>query len=283
MTWSKQYTSSVAVDDFDGDAGVSMLTVLDELFDTWLPSRGWTTAKQAGTRPHSVSGLYHWWMDKSIQRIDGSYYNHRMEFTLNPAASEHFGYRTWEAGVAADTVFTAPGITSSTLTDQVEGIWEFWTSDQDSDSFLIITKGNPRALIAYMPPTGSIFPSKSNGLNSPMKIMPAIPAAGLANCWIGISTLEPMVPAFRAYSPSTATNGGQVIKFNAQMINAGITSNVEPGFVTSTNDCAMLFQPEDNDYMFECGTLQVGTEFFIRVGLAGNALLFSTGTTDPLI
>ena len=281
MTWSKVYTSTVAVDDIDADSGASMLTVLDELFQTWLPARGWTTALQQGTRPSPSSGLYHWWMDKAIQCIDGSYYSHRVEFTLNPASSESFGYRTWEPGVTADTQFNSAEINSQNLNSRVEGTWEMWTSDQDSDSFLIITNNNPRALIAYMPPTGSIIHSAGNGISSPVETMPIIPSDGSQYCWHSQSSYEAMYPALRAYSPSTSTNSGQVVKFNAQFCNVGQTSSIQPAFVTSTNDCAMLYQASDSSLMSEIGTLQVGTEFFIRVGTQGNALLFSTGTTDP--
>ena len=284
MTWSKQYTSSVAVADIDSDTGTSMLTVLDEVFDTWLPSRGWTTAKQAGTRPHPTTTFYHWWMDKSIQLIDSSTYNHRVEFILNPGTVERFGYNTWPAGVTADSQYSmATNVTGDGLTSDVEGVWEFWTSDQDTDSFLIVTKGTPRCPIGFMPPTGSIFPCKDYANVFPLRFAPLLISSGNGNLWHNLNSTLGIYPAFRPYSPSPTSHSGVVMKFNAAMMQSGITSGSEVAFVTSTNDCSMLFQPEDTNSMNECGTLQVGSEYFIRVGTSGNSLLLSTGTTDPQI
>ncbi|MAH29417.1 MAG: hypothetical protein CL959_01880 [Euryarchaeota archaeon] len=281
MTWSKVYTSTVPVNDFDSDGGTSLLGTLDEFFDTWLPSRGWTTHVGV-SRPSNVTGYYHWWMDKAIQCLDGSYYNHRVEFVLDPSTAENFGWKTWASGVAADTSHNNPAITSNALTVAIEGSWEMWTSDQDTDSFLIVAKGNPRTLIAYMPPTGSIIKNRGNGTTQPMKVMPCIPSDGAsAGNWHSNASRYGHHPAIRPYSPSSINHLGQVIKFNAQFCNVGTGTTMEPGFVTSTNDCAMLYQAEDVDELDNIGTLQVGTEYFIRVGLSGSALLFSTGTTDP--
>ena len=113
---------------------------------------------------------------------------------------------------------------------------------------------------------------------------PVFPTPGSGDLFNINESVGSIQPALRAYAPNVGIQSGEVVKFNSQFCNAGIASSVVPAFVTSTNDCAMLFQGNDtNTIMYQMGTLQVGTEFFIRLGLQGNALLWSTGTTDPQI
>lgn len=282
MTWSKQYTATIDIADVDTDGGVSMQTVLDELFMTWLPSRGWTTHQEASPpTPGSGSKVYYWF-EKQVQCIDNSYYNHRVQFTFDPAATENFAYSTWEDGVLPDTITPVAQFTDS-LGGSVEGTWEFWTSDQDSDSFAILNKGVYNGVLGFMPPAGSIYPTHSNGANYPTKNGPVFPCAG-HKWWAEPTSYGGVSPHNQIQNSSYYGNyepGG--IKVNFAAVCAGVSSQSTPAFLTTTNDVASIINIRDGatTQLVVPNTMLIDGDYYISIGASNNKLLLNTGTTDP--
>ena len=133
MTWTKTHTASQAVQDVGNDGGSSLIATIDELIQTWLPSRGWTTAT-AASRPSPVTGQYHWWVEKTIEYLDGSNYNHRQQIVFSNSTTDYMFWEHWEDGVAADTAHLLAGNYGATINavdPEFSGTWEFWVSDQD--------------------------------------------------------------------------------------------------------------------------------------------------------
>ena len=284
MTWSKQYISTNPVVDFATDGGTSMIAAMDEFILTWLPSRGWTTAAQT-MQPNMNDGLYRWWIDKDIQCIDNSYYSHRVVVYIQgmSTASMRFAYTRWDAGVAANTVFETYDLTGTTFDNQVYGSWEFWTSDQDSDSFLLVANGINTGVVAFMPPSGSIWPGtpEANGYY-PVTNAPMIPCRGGAECWITSAGTS------RTGLHSDLNNGsnhfysqaGQV-KVNFAAMQRGTSSSAGAAFLTSTNDCEMIVNLRQGTDQFDgVNTTLIDGDYFISLG-QGSKLLLNTGTTDP--
>lgn len=282
MTWSKQYTASVGIPDVDTDGGVAMQNVLDELFMTWLPSRGWTTHQQTSPPTPGSGTVVYYWFEKQIQCIDNSYYNHRVQFAFDPAASETFTYSTWEDGVAADTVTPVVAF-ADVLGNFVEGVWEFWTSDQDTDSFAILNKGVQNGVIGFMPPTGSIFPSGDWLQNYPTRNGPVFPCAG-QNCWVaptsfGAAMLYNQISNDSYYSHFQP--GGIKVNFAACM--NGQASAAKPAFLTTTNDVASIIDIRDgvSSQLITPNSMLIDGDYYISIGNTGNKLLLNTGATDP--
>jgi hypothetical protein len=283
MTWSKQYTATVGISDVDTDGGVSMQTVLDELFMTWLPSRGWTTHQQA-TPPTPGSGTaVYYWFEKQVQCIDNSYYNHRIEFAFDPAATENFAYGTWEDGVAPDTILPVAAFTD-TLNTGVEGVWEFWTSDQDNDSFAILNKGVNNSVIGFMPPAGSIWPSGTWFQNYPTKNGPVFPCAGF-NWWSAASTYGAVSPYLNFVNSSYNANFDPgSVKLNFAAVKAGLSSSSTPAFLTTTNDVnsiVNLREGTSGSAVNVPNTMLIDGDYYIALGQTSNKILLNTGTVDP--
>jgi hypothetical protein len=282
MTWSKQYTASVGIPDVDTDGGVAMQAVLDELFMTWLPSRGWTTHQQASPPTPGSGGKVYYWFEKQVQCIDNSYYNHRVEFTFDPMSNENFAYATWEDGVAADTV-TPVAAFSDALGTYVEGVWEFWTSDQDNDSFAILNKGVLSGVIGFMPPAGSIYPSNTWASSYPTKNGPVFPCGG-NNYWVaptsfGAAMLYNQIgnsSYYTDYQPSS-------IKVNFAACKNGTSSSAKPAFLTTTNDVASIINIRDgaSPRLTTPNTMLIDGDYYITIGETSNKLLLNTGTVDP--
>lgn len=284
MTWSKQYTSTNPVVDFATDGGTSMIAAVDELIGTWLPSRGWTTAAQS-VQPNASDGDYRWWIDKDIQCIDNSYYAHRVVVHVVGSSNTNmrFGYTKWEAGVAADTVYDPYQISNNSFDTEMYGDWEFWTSDQDSDSFLVIANGINTGLVAFMPPSKSIWPGteETNGYY-PNTNAPLIPCVGGDGCWISSAgtSRERLCSDLNNGSNHFYAQSGQV-KVNFAAMQRGTSSSSGAAFLTSTNDCEMIVNIRQGVDSFEgVNTTLIDGDYFISLG-TGSKLLLNTGAIDP--
>ena len=277
MTWSKQFTSTNPVLDVDSDGGTSYIAALDELFDTWLPSRGWSCTA-AAVQPNVGDDMYRWWIEKNIQCIDASFYSHRVAIIADLASTERIGFATWDSGVAADT--DAPTLSiASTLGNRIEGSWEFWTSDQDTDSFLILCTGALRGIIGFMPPTGSIFPANTWTTSYPTKNGPVFPSNG-EQYWVAATSagITQLMMDFRTQSYSSNYQPGS-IKLNF----ASVTTSVAPCFLTTTNDISSIVSIRDSSSsnLEDANTMLIDGDYYIAIGISTNKLLLNTGTTDP--
>ena len=283
MTWSKQYTATVGISDVDTDSGVSMQTVLDELFMTWLPSRGWTTHQQATPpTPGSETKVYYWF-EKQVQCLDNSYYNHRVEFTFDPASAENFAYATWEDGVAPDTITPVAAFTEP-LGGGVEGVWEFWTSDQDSDSFAILNKGVNSSVIGFMPPAKSIWPSGTWSDSYPTRNGPVFPCAGF-KWWTPPSAAGAATPHINFVNSSYPLNYDPgSIKLNFAAVKAGVSTAGTPAFLTTTNDVNSIVNLREGinaSGLTTPNTMLIDGDYYIALGESSNKILLNTGTVDP--
>lgn len=284
MTWSKQYTSANPVQDFAIDNGASMIAAMDEFIGTWLPSRGWTTVAQA-TQPNMSDGYYRWWIDKDIQCVDNSYYAHRVLVLIQGSspANRRFGFTTWDAGVTADTVFDTGDITTPTFNTEVYGEWEFWTSDQDTDSFLLVANGVDTGIVAFMPPSGSIWPGMpETNMYYPSTNAPLIPCMGGDSCWIAVqgTSYEKLSSDLNNSSSHFNAASGQV-KVNFAAMQRGSSSNSAAAFLTSTNDCEMIVNIRQGTDSFEgVNTTLIDGDYYISLG-TGSKLLLNTGAVDP--
>ena len=284
MTWSKQYTSASPVLDVDTDSGTSYVAAMDELFDTWLPSRGWSCTT-AATQPNASDGLYRWWIDKSIKCIDNSFYSHRVVVVHSPASTENIGWTTWDSGIDADTDAPAAAFTSP-LGNEIEGDWEFWTSDQDTDSFLILSTGINRGIIGFMPPTGSIHPSGDWATQYPSKNAPIFPSNG-KNWWVSIVSANSMTTQIETGTGSYASGFIPAsYKVNFASVASGTSSSKAPCFMTTTNDIASIVSVRDRTgsaYLQDANTMLIDGDYYIAIGTSANKLLLNTGTVDPQV
>lgn len=283
MTWTKTYTASQAVNAVNSDGGTSLIATIDELIQTWLPSRGWTTTT-AASRPSGVTGAHHWWVTKEIELLDGSSYEHRQQIVFVSSTVDYIAYERWEDGVAADTVHTYSGTIEAQIQNpdqQFEGTWEFWVSDQDDDSFAIICRGLDRYLIGFFPPHGSLIRStRHNNSAPPAGACPVFPSPDETKLFYnGYSgSLEALYSGFAAYS--TSGMGSQETMINCALVNVDSGTDMRPAFLTGTNDISMVIDTSQANYLGGVGTLQVGSDFYIKIG-GSNKLLLHTGTTDP--
>ena len=283
MTWLKQYTSTNPVQAWATDSGASILAAMDEFILTWLPSRGWTTAAQA-TQPNASDAHYRWWIDKDIKQIDNSYYAHRAVVFVPNSSTRRLSYATWPAGVAADSIYAGYQLSNTSFGNEFYGTWEFWTSDQDTDSFVVIANGVETGVVALMPPSGSIIPgTPDNSGNYPTSNGPMIPTSGgNDNCWVsvdggGTTKLRSSI-ANTAYESKAAS--GQV-KVNFAAISRGTAGSFGTAFLTSTNDCEMITNVRQSDDSFAgVNTTLIDGSYYISIG-TGSKLLLKTGAVDP--
>ncbi|MBP47110.1 MAG: hypothetical protein CMH53_04150 [Myxococcales bacterium] len=284
MTWSKQYTSANPVLDVDTDSGTSYVAAMDELFDTWLPSRGWSCTT-AATQPNASDGLYRWWIEKSIQCIDNSFYAHRVVVIHDPSGAEDIGWATWDSGIDADTDAPAQAFISA-LGNEIEGNWEFWTSDQDTDSFLILSTGINRGIIGFMPPTGSIHPAADWTTQYPSKNAPLFPSAG-KNWWISAVSASTTTNQIETGSDSYSTSFAPAsYKVNFASVASGTGSSKSPCFMTTTNDVASIVSVRDRTglaVLQDANTMLIDGDYYIAIGTSANKLLLNTGTVDPQV
>ena len=283
MTWTKTHTASQATNSVNSDGGSSLIATIDELIQTWLPSRGWTTTT-AASRPSGFTGAYHWWITKEIEYLDGSSYEHRQQIVFVSSSTDSINWERWEDGVAADVTHTYSGLYQATIGNpdqQFEGTWEFWTSDQDDDSFAIICRGSGRYLLGFFPPHGSLVRSVGHSNSAPPTgACPVFPSPAESSLFYnGASTgFEAIYPGVRGYSHSGM--GSQEVMINCAFADVDAGSDARPAFITGTNDISMVIDTSVNDYFGGVGTLQVGSDFYIKIG-GSNKLLLHTGTVDP--
>ena len=284
MTWSKQFTSTNPVQDFATDSGVSILAAMDEFIGTWLPSRGWTTVP-ASNQPNMSDGDYRWWIDKDILCIDNSYYSHRVVVHISGSSNtnKRFSFEKWDAGVPPDTVFNSYDISTPSFNTEVYGDWEFWTSDQDTDSFLLVANGIDKGIVAFMPPSGSIWPGTPEPSGYyPSTNAPIIPCMGGDNCWISTqgSGYAKLSSNLNNASNHFYAASGQV-KVNFAAMQRGSGSQMGAAFLAPTDDCEMIVNIRQGSDSFEgVNTTLIDGDYFISLG-TGSKLLLNTGTVDP--
>lgn len=288
MTWTKTHTASQAFVEPSGSDSSSLLACVDEVINTWLPSRGWTTTK-ASNSPSPTTGHYHWWFTKTIEYLDGSNYEHRQQLVFNNnSANKTWAWEEWADGVAADTqhtytAFVSAGISSADY-QYMTGTWEFWVSDQDDDSFAIISRGTQNWLIGFFPPEGSLIRSSTYTTNNvPTGTCPLVLSpwpTRLFYCGSTGNIIAAMYPGVRADSQSGM--GGQEVMINSAIVDASTGSSQRPAFLTGTNDISMVIDTSVNESLTQVGTLQLGSDYYIKIG-GSNKLLLHTGTTDPAL
>lgn len=258
-----------------------MLAAMDEFIGTWLPSRGWTTTAQA-TQPNAGDSHYRWWIDKDIKCIDNSYYAHRVVVFIT-SGTKRFAYDIWDAGVPADTVYNSFNLTTPSFGTEVEGSWEFWTSDQDTDSFILIANGIDTGIVAFMPPSGSIFPTSIETNNYyPATNAPMIPCMGGDSVWQSTSgtSYDRLVSSINNGSNHYLAQAGQV-KVNFAAMSRGTSSSMGAAFLTSTDDCEMIVNIRQGTDSFEgVNTTLIDGDYYIALG-TGSKLLLNTGAVDP--
>ncbi|MEK9985829.1 MAG: hypothetical protein VW879_13910, partial [Opitutae bacterium] len=254
-------------------------SVLDEYFDTWLTSKGWSTSKFLGTNTKF------YYASKNIQLFGGSTKRFgiclQYEFSSSNEVFNqiHFGS---DETPSSSGPSGSPYHSDSVSTNHT-GQWNFWTDSQDSDCFAIITASGK--VVAFWPPEGTLTGTAYNGArasNQPSQpITPLlINNVSLKNYFIdtyqGGGKIYPIgtYPSF----PDTFTVPTAFYNYGFAVANSGglymyDTSGRTATYVEDYTSASPYI--DDNS-----GTLQVGTIYYIRLG-GNNSILLNCGTTDP--
>jgi hypothetical protein len=141
MTWSKIHTSTVTVDTAAASfADAKHYEQWAEIF-SWLTGRGWTVTERTG---NASSNEYNYWrLEKEVTTYEGTQESYLWNFRLQNLLSSGTG--EWFNGRVTDIDGVTPGTSgidshSGYLPAGIADGIEFWQSDQDNDSFLIITR-----------------------------------------------------------------------------------------------------------------------------------------------
>jgi len=161
MTWSKVSTTTNGFV-FDDTSTASNTTSADgtapiEELLAFMETRGWVTSVDDA---YGDGSLFIYRLRKTFVCTDGGsqevgfiwYYNEGLKsfkgWPWNPGTDERStGSDYWDISTAA-----------SGPSDVCSGKWSFWTSDADTDSFLIIAEETTNDhIIGFWPPSGSLF------------------------------------------------------------------------------------------------------------------------------
>ena len=140
MTWSKIHTSTVVTDTSGSYAGSKHYEKWAEIF-SWLTGRGWTVTERTG---NANSNQYNYWrLEKTVTTYEGApqtiLWNFRLANSGSSASASWFNGRAGDIDAVGGTTSALQSF-SGYLPDATLGGVEFWQSDEDNDSYLIVTR-----------------------------------------------------------------------------------------------------------------------------------------------
>lgn len=295
MAWSKAGTTTKAWTYGSGQGGNNAYNVdgdaiLQEYIE-FLKTRGWSCTYSMfggsdGAKTHK------WLVVKNAITEDGGtcvwsfvieYYNAGLgqgDDTLKILA--------WDSNSGQEGQRLEDFYVTSSYSQCIGGQWTFWQSDQDSDSYAIITNSAARSCVGFWPPSGSMFfqgDDANYGNRSGLKPFfhddPSWEAeAGAAN----VNLLNPMVGD--ASSISRYMNPGQVRTGFVWACNG----YERPLFYMNNTDVSYLLDFTANNQQLLAATpnnrpvttTQLDGNYYLLVGY-GQLLMLNTGTVAPSI
>ncbi len=280
MVWSKAYTSTESV---STTSQADTRDVLDDMFDTWLTSKGWSTSKFN----NSGTSKKYYYAAKNVTLFGGSTkrFGIVLEYDYSSSSEQFKQYRF-------DTTHTPSASgpnTSNYQSDYVstihEGQWNFWTDTADSDCWAIITSNG--RVISFWPPEESLVGTVHSGsLGSSDPSQPITPFlirdSGNSNAFYDSSYGSQGMYPFCAWTSSQGENSTVPTAFYNY---AAVKGNSSGLFMYDTSGRTALYvedMMDETEINLGSGTLKVGTTYYIRIG-ADNSLLLNCGTTDPQV
>lgn len=157
MTWSKIHTSTVVTQASGGYADSKRYEQWAEIF-SWLTGRGWTVTERTG---NSTSNEHNYWrLEKTVTTYEGAsqtlLWNFRLSNAISSASANWFNGRAGDIN-AVGTNTTPLQNFSGFLPDATLGGVEFWQSDEDNDSYMIVTRTT-----AGVCQTQALFPGENS-------------------------------------------------------------------------------------------------------------------------
>lgn len=279
MVWTKAYTSTDGVSLTDT---ADTMSVLDEYFDTWLVSKGWSTSKFL-----SGSNSKYYYAAKNVSLFGGSTkrFGICLEYDYTTTAERFYQYHFGSGHTPSAAGPSTSVYENEALVNAHTGQWNFWTDTADSDCFAVIT--NSGKVIAFWPPEDSLVATvydSSRAASEPSQpITPYLVNSISSNHYFydtynGASRLFPM-PVYN--------NFNNTLNVPASFFNYGFIKGSGEGmymYDTSGRTATYVQEYEGNSTVTNIdsnsGTLQVGASYYIRLG-GSNSILLNCGTTDP--
>ena len=159
MTWSKVHTSTVVT--ASSAATIEETNQYDrwvEIF-SWLSARGWTITEAAG---NLAGNQYNYWrLEKTVTSYEGIFqtyfWNFRLTNTTSSSTAAWFNGRNSALEFVTSTTASIETL-ANPWPDSTADAVEMWQSDQDNDSYLLISRYSGGASIArgFMPGSNSL-------------------------------------------------------------------------------------------------------------------------------
>lgn len=280
MVWTKAYTST---DGVSLTNSTDTRSVLDEYFDTWLVSKGWSTSKFN----NSGTSKKYYYASKNVSLFGGSTkrFGICLEYDYSSGTERFYHYHFGSGHTPSSSGPSSTTYDNETVKSSHEGQWNFWTDTADSDCFAVISASGK--VIAFWPPEGSLVAtaySGSRGSAEPSQpITPFLVNSTDSehynyDVYLGSSRLTPM-PVYMGFSED--------INVPASFYNYGMIRQGSGGMYMydTSGRTATYIETYDGDSLtanIDCnsGTLQVGSSYYIRLG-GNNSILLNCGTTNP--
>jgi len=285
MTWSKAWTASEGVVDSD-----SLKRVINDFTTNFLTTRGWTvTEPPTDNATDGEDGV--WGLEKQMELFGGVTYSHKavLHYQNNATNSGNAVYAAWE-GSATDPIVDGYPVPSSSRRwnsngvsisynasgDYHYGVWEAWSSDQDSESFIVFGGATDRNLIGFGLPAGTRFASTGTYAAWPVLGMPAKP--GFAK--LGTYTEYFIRPAMSPMGSSVLPDGTGPFLMNYPTISMYYSTSAYIFGRMSTNDWLEMSSVGSTTMTRYAEAVEYEGDNYIRVG-GITSWLFNTGTTVP--
>ena len=280
MVWTKAYTSTDGVSLADT---ADTMSVLDEYFDTWLTSKGWSTSKFNNTG----TSLKYYYASKNVSLFGGSTkrFGICLEYDYSTSTERFYQYHFGSGHTPSTSGPSTAAYENETVKGSHEGQWNFWTDTADSDCFAVISASGK--VIAFWPPEESLVATAYIGSRSssepsqpitPLLVNSTDSEHYLYDVYSGSARLFPM-PVYPNFSEEINVPASF---YNYGMINIGAggmymydTSGRTATYVEDYNGSSTESNIDSNS-----GTLQVGSSYYIRLG-GSNSILLNCGTTNP--
>ena len=291
MTWSKVGSTTRAW--YGGDTSVTSYGVNnawnadgDAVIQEWiafLETRGWVS-NYFLTNSGSAGGDHNWRLYKDVLCENGVTERHgfALQYSHRTSAADTFRCDLWDQANDAigRTLFSgAPNVIYG-------GKWNFWTSDGDTDSYLILTGPSTNQMVSFWPPAGSMFQQGFYNTNYPR-------TAGIGVMYYGSGLI---------YSGLANTSTGEMVFPHVGSLQTGLTNIPEyfnftwvddyygrPIFHTEGGDLGILCRMKRGSGMGVSNTtyksievVQVEDDYHISVGDQNQRLLFNAGTNPPV-
>lgn len=291
MTWSK--VGSTTRGWYGGDTSAAGYGVRnawnadgDAVLQEWmafLETRGWVV-NYFLTNDTATTKDYNWQFYKDVLCENGTTERHGYMIVYSERTTTTDNVIMWLWNEATNEVGkvvinTAPNAILS-------GKWNFWTSDGDADSLLVLTGPSTNQMVSFWPPAGSLFAQGAYSTDYPK-------TAGILPMYRGNGPI---------YSALANTTAGEMTFPHVGSLQTGLTNVPEYFNFTWVNDYygRPIFHTEGGDLGILCrmnrgsglgvtntsynyvDVIQVEDNYHLSMGAANQRLLFNVGPNPPV-